>query len=98
VSHPFGGHPTLERFVEWAKTSAGCKTEIKVRTRQPSGQPYQVLEITNPAGGRVVVVDPEMGEHLAPSTVAYYQRRLAIKSPFAATPEQPMPAIPTLDE
>jgi hypothetical protein len=89
VAHPFGGHPTLERFVEWAKSEAGCTTEIKVRTRQPSGQPYQVLEITNPEGGRVVVVNPEMGEHLAPSTVAYYQRRLAIKSPFAATPEPP---------
>lgn len=87
MAAPFGGHPTLERFVEWV-TENGCFSEIKVRDRT-NGQPYRSLEITNPSGGRVVIANPDMTEHLAPSEVAYLQRRLAIKTPFAATPEQP---------
>lgn len=86
MAHPFGGHPKLGRFVEWA-TDHGCAAEIKVRVRRASGQPYTVLEITNPKGGRVVVAEPDLEEYLAPSEVAYLQRRLGIATPFASTPE-----------
>jgi hypothetical protein len=86
MSHPFGGHPKLGRFVEWAQEN-GCKAEIKVRERNSSGQPYQALEISAPSGATAVIVDPDMEEHLAPSIVAQLQRRLGLKSPFAATPE-----------
>jgi hypothetical protein len=54
-----------------------------------TGQPYQSLEITAPSGAQVAVVDPDLSEHLAPSQVAYMQRRLGLKSPFPATPEHP---------
>src|SRR3954466_5325867 len=90
MAFPFGGHPTLGRFVEWAREN-GCRSEIKLRTHTETGRPYRALEIFSPQGGRSVIVDPDMEEHLAPSTVAYLQRRLGIKSPFPATPEQPDP-------
>jgi hypothetical protein len=87
---PFGGHPPLERFVEWAK-GVGCKVEIKVRTHAVHGRPYKSLEITGPGGAQVAIANPNMAEHLAPSMVAYLQRRIGLRSPFPATPEQPDP-------
>jgi hypothetical protein len=47
--------------------------------------------MTGPKGGRAVLVDPDLNEHLAPSMVSYLQRRLGVKSPFPAAPEQPDP-------
>ena len=85
---PFGGHPTLHRLVEWLE-SAGCKVTIKQRNHSITGQPYQSLEITSPVGSRAVLVNPDMNEHLAPSMVSYFQRRLGMKTPFPAEPEQP---------
>lgn len=87
MSAPFGGHPTLGRFVEFA-VGLGCAAELKVRTRDDASA-YEVLEITSKTGCTVAVPNPDMNERLAPSQVAYFQRRLAIKTPFAATPEQP---------
>jgi hypothetical protein len=84
---PFGGHPTLERLVEWL-TNAGCKADIKVRNHSITGQPYQSLEITSPTGSRAVMVNPDMKEHLSPSMVSYFQRRLGMKTPFPGEPEQ----------
>jgi hypothetical protein len=84
---PFGGHPTLQRLVDWL-ISAGCKAELKVRNRAVTGQPYQSLEITSPTGSRAVIVNPDMNEHLSPSMVSYFQRRLGMKTPFPAEPEQ----------
>jgi predicted PhzF superfamily epimerase YddE/YHI9 len=103
---PFGGHPTLEHFLEWARQN-GCKAGTKVRAHSISGQPYKVVEITGPQGGRVVIAMPDLQERLAPSQVAHLQRRLGLKSTFAATPEPPDPAatiytdergIPKLDD
>jgi hypothetical protein len=37
------------------------------------------------------LVNPDFDEHLAPSMVSYLQRRLGVKSPFPAMPEQPDP-------
>lgn len=90
MSVPFGGHPTLDRFIEWAKEN-GCTVETKVRT-DPSGRAFTSVEMKNPKGGRAAMVVSDTDERLVPSQVAYLQRRLAIKTPFAATPEQPDPA------
>jgi hypothetical protein len=88
---PFGGHPTLGQFLEWA-TQNGCTADYKVRGHSVSGQPYKVLEIIGPKGGRVVMAAPDLRERLAPSQVAYMHRRLGLKSSFAATPEPPDPS------
>ena len=86
MSFPFGGHPTLKRMVEWL-SDQGCEATVFVRTTH-NGRTYQVLQVVNPKGGRVSVVEPDFDEHLAPSMVSYMQRRLCIKTPFAALPEQ----------
>jgi hypothetical protein len=86
---PWGGHPTIDRFVEWAKENS-CTAETKVRT-DATGRAFTSLEITGPHGSRVAMVVTEMTERLVPSQVAHLQRRLGIKTPFAATPEPPRP-------
>jgi len=90
VAVPFGGHPTLEHFIDWA-TENGCTAQIQTRVHSVTGQPYRSLEVTAPTGAQVALVDPDLSEHLAPSQVTYMQRRLGLKSPFPATPEQPKP-------
>ncbi len=90
MSAPWGGHPTLDRFVEWAKEN-GCTVDSKVRT-DPTGRAFTSLEMVGPHGGRVAMIVSNMDERLVPSQVAYLQRRLAVKAPFAAMPEQPDPA------
>lgn len=97
MAFPFGGHPTLGRFLEWARDN-GCNAEIKLRTHSTNGRPYTVLEIVHSGGGRASVVNPDLQEHLVPSMVSYLQRRLGVKSPFPATPEQPDPAEAELKE
>ena len=89
MSVPFGGHPTFDRFVEWAKEN-GCTVETKVRT-DPSGRAFTSVEMINPKGGRAAMIASDVMERLVPSQVAYLQRRLAIKTPFAATPEHADP-------
>jgi hypothetical protein len=91
VPVPFGGHPQLRGFIEWAE-GVGCTVEIKVRTHAVHGRPYKSLEITGPKGGHVAVANPDLDEYLAPSIVAYLQRRIGVRSPFPATPEQPDPS------
>jgi hypothetical protein len=85
MAFPFGGHPTLKRLLEWL-TEQGCKSEIVFRINK-QGRTYQALQIVNPKGGKAVIVEPDFDEFLAPSMVSYFQRRLCIKTPFAAQPE-----------
>jgi hypothetical protein len=91
VAVPFGGHPPLRLFLDWAVEN-GCKAQIRVRNHAVSGQPYRSLEITSSSGGSVALVNPDLDEHLAPSMVSYLQRRLGVKSPFPGLPEQADPA------
>ena len=70
-----------------------------VRTRKRDGRAYQVLEIRNPAGGgRLTIPDPDLLEHLSPSVVGNYQRRLGLKTPFASKPSPTPPDTPTAEE
>jgi hypothetical protein len=95
MAYPFGGHPTLHRFVEAAEAQ-GCSASIYSRTAS-SGQAYNVLRIDNPVSGcGVLIVNPDFSEHLSPSTVTYYQRRLGIKTSFAAQPGSPSDDDPSL--
>lgn len=50
MSVPWGGHPTLDRFVEYAKEN-GCTVETKVRT-DDTGRAFTSVEMKNPKGGR----------------------------------------------
>ena len=85
MSYPFGGHPTLARFIEYAR-ELGCQVVVDVRQTE-AGRAYEALQIKNPDGGRLIIPDPDLAEHLSPSVVTNYQRRLGLKTPFAATPD-----------
>ena len=52
-----------------------------------TGRSYEALKIVKPGRGRVVILNPDLGERLVPSMVSYLQRRLGIKTPFAEMPE-----------
>ena len=84
MSFPFGPHPTVEQFIEFAQ-SVGCA--VSTAFQQEDGPPIQVIEISNPNNGRVCIVDMDLKERLAPSMVTYFQRRLGIKSGFPSAPE-----------
>jgi hypothetical protein len=89
VAFPFGGHPTLKRFIEFA-VEQGCKTIVFVRATK-EGRSYESIRLENPTGGHVTIPNPAYEEHLEPSMVSHYQRRLGIKTPFAAAPEAQEP-------
>jgi hypothetical protein len=81
MAFPFGGHPTLERYLAMARDS-GCvvKTGVAVSS---SGQPVSTFLVENP-NGRHLIVDGTLGsEHLTPSTVARYDRILMLNSGFS---------------
>lgn len=87
MSYPFGGHPTLKRFIEYAKEH-GCDVQVSVRSTC-SGRAYEAVVINNPNGGQLTVPNPDYDERLTTSVISNYQRRLALKTPFAAMPEAP---------
>jgi hypothetical protein len=89
MAGPWGGHPTLDRFLEWAKEN-GCTGGTKVRSDH-TGRAFTSLELVGPHGGRVAMVVSAMDERLVPSQVAYMHRRLGLKTPFASTPEHADP-------
>ena len=87
MAFPFGGHPKLADFLEVAKQQK-CEWELTTRTSRDK-RSYGVLVIRNEAGARLVIVNPDFEERLAPSVVSNYQRRLGISTRFASMPEQP---------
>ena len=83
MSAPFGGHPTLGEYLDWAYRFAECT----VQTGFINGRPCK--KIVAPSGRWVTIVDKHERERLAPTTVDYFDRRLGIKSPFASLPSAP---------
>ena len=54
-----------------------------------AGRAYNALVFTKPDGASLTIPDPDFTERLSPSVVTNYQRRLSIKTKFAAMPEHP---------
>jgi len=82
MSAPFGGHPTFAQYLVWAK-SQGCTIEQGVvHTRQ--GEAYSTTKIISPSGQWVIDVGTQHGEYLVPTTIARFDRRLGLTSPFFA--------------
>lgn len=80
MSHPFGGHPTLGRYIQWAQQQ-GCDFRSGVYGTD------SISRIVAPDGSKsVVIARMPQSEVLSPSTVAYYDRRLGLDSPFSKTP------------
>ncbi len=87
MSFPFGGHPTLEMFIEYVKAN-GCEVTTIGRLTK-SGRPYTACVLVNPAGGVLTLPDPDITERLSPYMISQYQRRLGLKTPFPSAPEPP---------
>lgn len=85
MAQSFGGHPTLMRFIEFAK-EAGCTAKAYTRVSK-GGRSVHVLRIEASTGAYVLVTNPDYLERLTPSNVTYLQRRLGIKTPFSSEPE-----------
>lgn len=85
MAAPFGGHPTLGIYADWA-LKQGCTVKYGT-TMAPSGRAVSILKITAPSGKRVVATGTLQDEHLAPTTIARFDRRLGLKSPFFSLPD-----------
>jgi hypothetical protein len=96
MAHPFGGHPSLVEFLDFA-VSQGCVTQKVVRATA-RGRTYVALVVTNPLGGTLTIPNPQFEERLSPSMVSQYHRRLGIKTPFAEKPESTSADAPTSSE
>ena len=81
MAQPFGGHPTLGDYIVWAQ-SIGC-TVNQGYTNTQTGSPYSLTRIISPDREKWVIdVGTQHSDYLVPTTVARYDRRLGVKSPF----------------
>jgi hypothetical protein len=75
---PFGGHPTFSAYLTWAVQTAKCK----VHTGYTKNSKLSRTRIVAPSGKHVIVVGVKQSERLAPTFVAYLDRRLGLKCPW----------------
>lgn len=80
MAAPFGGHPRLVDYLGWC-SAQGCTNQSGFKMKDGKTVTFHV--ITSDTGLYVVVSGVGNNEHLMPTTVAYYDRRLGINSPFA---------------
>ena len=82
AAYPFGGHPTLGSYLAWAAQTAGCTVQTGYKLSK-EGTTLSLTRVTAPNGKHVIVVDYAQDEYLVPTFVAYLDRRLGLKSPWA---------------
>lgn len=80
MAHPFGGHPKLIDYIAWCNQQ-GCTTKSSIT--QEDGKMITCQRLVAPSKRHLIVVGVGMNEYLMPTTVAYYDRRLGLDSPFA---------------
>lgn len=75
---PFGNHPTFGQYLLWARDQ-GCT--VRWGVNQGTGQ--SVTRIVPPDGKRWVIESGmPQSEYLTPTTIARFDRRLGLKSPW----------------
>lgn len=80
MAQPFGGHPTFAQYLAWAR-SAGCQVEQGV-AYGATGAAYNVTRIVASSGRWVIDVGTQHSDYLVPTTIARFDRRLGLSSPF----------------
>jgi hypothetical protein len=80
MSTPFGGHPTFLQYLNWT-ILVGCTTKHGVAYTDDGGA-TRLLLIEAPNGNWMAVVGMADSERLLPTTIARFDRRLGIASPF----------------
>ena len=76
MAAPFGGYPTLGKYLAWA-SSVGCECQSGYLNTDT------MHRIKAPNGKSVVIARADQREILNPSYVGYLDRRLGLDSPFA---------------
>lgn len=86
MSTPFGGHPTFAQYIGWAiKQGLDVKSGV---AQNADGDTDRVTVISSQDGKRwVVVVGIDQREFLVPTTIAQFDRRLGIESPWFSIDE-----------
>ena len=83
VAYPLGGHPTLNEFVRWAERQKFLVNDGILP--DADGKPDKVIRVEDPASGRFVFIAVVgEGERLSPTYMAYLERRLGVRTGFAA--------------
>lgn len=85
-AHPFGGHPTLFDYCQWALRN-GCRV-TSAMAQNDNGMPVSVTIIETSDGKSAAEAGVQKDERLAPTTVARLDRQLGLKSPFASLPDR----------
>ena len=81
MAFPFGGHPTFAQYCTWAADRENCSVNT-CTVLSGKGQSMCVTRIKAPSGRYVIATDYSQAERLVPSTIAYFDRRLGLRSPF----------------
>jgi hypothetical protein len=83
MAAPFGGHPKLAHYLAWAHDQQRCEVRSLVVVDQ-DGASYTAIRVKAPSGRHVIVVGIEQDEHLLPTQIAYFDRRLGLQSPWTS--------------
>ncbi len=80
MAHPFGGHPSLAKYLEFARENG-----FTVRSgycTDSSGKAHTVTKVFKEGGPSVIVSGLGQDEFLVPTQVGNLDRRLGLNSPF----------------
>lgn len=81
MAAPFGNHPRLIDYLGWC-SSQGCTATSGFTSKEGKTITFHIIK-TADGERHVVVSGVNNNEFLLPTTVAYYDRRLGLDSPFA---------------
>lgn len=85
MAGPFGGHPTLQRYLDWLR---GQGFQYKTGYVELEEMTIPLVSVQDADGNDVFNIgDVPMEEHLAPSQVAYFDSIFGVNSPFAKPPK-----------
>jgi len=81
AAFPMGGHPTFGAYIEWARQQ-GCEIRNGVVLDEQQ-RPHSITQIIAPGKKSwVTEVGTQHKDHLVPTTIARFDRRLGLKSPY----------------
>jgi hypothetical protein len=84
MAGPFGGHPTLQTYLDWLRRKG---FRYKTGYVDLADRPVSLVTVQDAAGKDVFNIgDMPMGERLAPSQVSYFDSIFGVDSPFSKTP------------
>ena len=87
MATPFGGHPTLQKYLNWLlEQGFSYKTGYYATSSSNGGKILPTVRIEKDGQPMLVIVGVRMDDRLAPSEVERFDRRLEVASPFPKTP------------